>query len=505
MQEVRAAAAPAPRCGPRADRRVWQTPRRTGRDRWGAPAAPARSARRPRSSASRLAVAPSECAITPASGPSRRPTVKHGVPELEHVGALAVRVAVRRLIEADHVVAGRHQRRDERRHLGGVAAPAVRQQHRRAVAEVPGRQTAGGAGQGEAVAVRCLRSAVAVRAAGWRSGTAPSARSLGAPPPTSSAGQPAVTAGRAGPSWTFQIERSCYFSGIARSSSVVSPPPGRIEPVGRRRPACGSRPGGRAAGGGSGCGPAAGRTARTRTGRSPGRRESGRPRCASRAVLASDVSSWRCMPTRKSRGRPSLSSSSVEAARNRHPPGDDASCSHCSQLSNRARTRGSPRGARNAGRITWASNRAGRRPQHLDLQLFLGTEVGEQPALRQSQLGRQPADAQPLQAVPAGQPERPFEDALAGLFSLGHPDKIVRPFVSVQAGRTGWLCRSLPALVRLRGLLPSRLRRVVHVRATLITWNPENRNREPSGEPLELAGESLDVALASCTLTRPLA
>src|SRR3954451_13338299 len=60
------------------------------------------------------------------------------------------------------------------------------------------------------------------------------------------------------------------------------------------------------------------------------------------------------------------------------------------------------------------------RLEHLELELVLGPEVGEQTALREPELGRQGADRQPFQAVPAGQPHGLVEDALAGFGSLPH-------------------------------------------------------------------------------------
>src|SRR3954451_715201 len=60
------------------------------------------------------------------------------------------------------------------------------------------------------------------------------------------------------------------------------------------------------------------------------------------------------------------------------------------------------------------------RLEHLELELVLGPEVGEQTALREPQLGRQGADRQPFQAVPAGQAHGLVENALAGFGSLPH-------------------------------------------------------------------------------------
>src|SRR3954463_9020014 len=61
--------------------------------------------------------------------------------------------------------------------------------------------------------------------------------------------------------------------------------------------------------------------------------------------------------------------------------------------------------------------------EHLELELVLGPEVGEQAALREPQLGREGADRQPLQAVAAGQPDGLVEDALAGFGSLPHEEE----------------------------------------------------------------------------------
>src|SRR5436305_2257635 len=61
--------------------------------------------------------------------------------------------------------------------------------------------------------------------------------------------------------------------------------------------------------------------------------------------------------------------------------------------------------------------------EHLELELVLGPEVGEQAALREPQLGREGTDRQPLQAIPAGQPDGLVEDAFAGLGSLPHEEE----------------------------------------------------------------------------------
>src|SRR5882672_9547208 len=63
---------------------------------------------------------------------------------------------------------------------------------------------------------------------------------------------------------------------------------------------------------------------------------------------------------------------------------------------------------------------AGSDPQHLELQLFLGVEVGEEAALGEAQLARQRGQAQPVEPLPGSEAEGGVEDALASLGALAH-------------------------------------------------------------------------------------
>ncbi len=69
--------------------------------------------------------------------------------------------------------------------------------------------------------------------------------------------------------------------------------------------------------------------------------------------------------------------------------------------------------------------------EHLQLEVLLGVEVGEEPALGHLRRLGQPADAQPLEPDLADDRHRVLENAVSGFFALCHEHKIVRPFVFV--------------------------------------------------------------------------
>ena len=111
--------------------------------------------------------------------------------------------------------------------------------------------------------------------------------------------------------------------------------------------------------------------------------------------------------------RPGWSSSSVESATNMHPdrPLDRG---HSSQCSNSARTRFSPRGAASAGLDHPVHEALDAELEHLQLQRFLGLEVGEEAALRQLELVGEHADGEGAEADPARHGGGALEDGLAG-------------------------------------------------------------------------------------------
>src|SRR5207302_2188350 len=67
-------------------------------------------------------------------------------------------------------------------------------------------------------------------------------------------------------------------------------------------------------------------------------------------------------------------------------------------------------------------------PQHLQLELFLRVEVGEETALGEAELPCQGCQAEPVETLPRRQPEGGVENSVARLGSLGH-ERVVRPVV----------------------------------------------------------------------------
>ena len=76
-------------------------------------------------------------------------------------------------------------------------------------------------------------------------------------------------------------------------------------------------------------------------------------------------------------------------------------------------SRGRPGSAAAGGVDDLGDEDLARRGDRGELQLLLGAEVGEQPALAHVQLGREPADRQPFEAFDGGEVDRGREDRLA--------------------------------------------------------------------------------------------
>ena len=70
--------------------------------------------------------------------------------------------------------------------------------------------------------------------------------------------------------------------------------------------------------------------------------------------------------------------------------------------------------------------------EHLELQVLLRVEVGEESALRKAGLARKTSDAQALETDPARQIHRAIQDGRLRLLAFGHLHKIVRSFCSVK-------------------------------------------------------------------------
>ena len=95
-----------------------------------------------------------------------------------------------------------------------------------------------------------------------------------------------------------------------------------------------------------------------------------------------------------------------------------------------------------------------RRVEDLELEVFLGLEVGEEPALRH--LGRvgQLTDGQALDADSARDVQCLSKNPFFGLFSLAHALKIVRPFVFVKTFHQSARCSILDTRFSIRPPTP---------------------------------------------------
>jgi hypothetical protein len=58
--------------------------------------------------------------------------------------------------------------------------------------------------------------------------------------------------------------------------------------------------------------------------------------------------------------------------------------------------------------------------EHLDLERFFRTEMGEEPTLGEFEVVRQSPDCQALESGLTGQADGVVEDGFAGLSALGH-------------------------------------------------------------------------------------
>ena len=99
-----------------------------------------------------------------------------------------------------------------------------------------------------------------------------------------------------------------------------------------------------------------------------------------------------------------------------------------SQFSNSDRRRGSPRGDVERRAEHGALESPLPVTQRRELKVFLGTEVGEEPALGKPEAGGQRSDAQTLEPDLAGKRERIVQDECSGTVAFFHVLKIARTF-----------------------------------------------------------------------------
>ena len=141
---------------------------------------------------------------------------------------------------------------------------------------------------------------------------------------------------------------------------------------------------------------------------------------ASRTALASAPRNSRWPATRVSRTTPGRSSYSIAAA------SDDAASgfSACVQ-SRRASSRIGPQAGNPRGDVERRAEHGALEsplpvPQRRELKVFLGTEVGEEPALGKPEPGGERSDAQTLEPDLAGKRERVVQDECSGAVAFFH-------------------------------------------------------------------------------------
>ena len=103
---------------------------------------------------------------------------------------------------------------------------------------------------------------------------------------------------------------------------------------------------------------------------------------------------------------------------NGQPPGRLGDCSHASQPSNSARTRGSPRGTASAGFTTVSTMRAPAMRRISSWSASLERKCANSPLLDMLEVVGEATDGEPLEADARGQAERVGQDGLPRLLAL---------------------------------------------------------------------------------------